>query len=203
MVDEFRTIAGPVSAATKVEGSRFLAQATPVESKQHAEESIASVRRRYFDATHHCFACRLGTDGAQFRFNDDGEPAGTAGRPILASIDKFGLTNVLVVVTRYFGGTKLGTGGLARAYGDSAEKALEGAKIVQQYVTEVMTLTFPHSQTGNVMRVVSRSGVQVEDTRYDEDVHLSIRVRKSLQNLIERELADVTSGNVIVRKAER
>jgi uncharacterized YigZ family protein len=198
--DEFRTIAGSSSANIRVEGSRFHALAAPIESKQQADDYIAKVRKESFDATHHCYAYRLGTDGDQFRFSDDGEPSGTAGKPILSSIDKLGLTNVLVVVTRYFGGTKLGTGGLARAYGEAADQALARARSIQQYVTETMTLIFPHSQTGNVMRLVSRPGIEIDDTGYDEEVHLRIRVRKSLSDDIGRELLEVTSGNVRLKR---
>ena len=198
MADEFRTIAAPVSTTTKVEGSRFLASALPVASREQADDAIASVRQRLYDATHHCFAYRLGTDGDEFRFSDDGEPSGTAGRPILTAIERSGFTNILVIVTRYFGGTKLGTGGLARAYGNATEQALVAAVPVHQYVTETLTITFPHSQTGNVMRAVSKAGAQIEQTEYDEEVHLTVRVRRSLLDDIGKELIDATSGNVRV-----
>ena len=196
MTDEFRTIAGESTAATKVEGSRFLALAAPVESKIQAEERLAMVSRQHHDAAHNCYAYRLGTTGNQFRFRDDGEPSGTGGKPILASIDKLGLSNILVVVTRYFGGTKLGTGGLARAYSEAAEQALKEAKAVRRYTTEPMRVTFPHSQIGNVMRIVSKPGIEIEETEYDEEVHLRLLERKSMKSELEHELVENTAGNI-------
>lgn len=198
MIDELRTIVGESTTAIKIEGSRFLALALPVESKTDAEGRLAVVRQQYHDATHNCFAYRLGTDGSQFRYSDDGEPSGTGGKPILAAIDRLGLSNILVVVTRYFGGTKLGTGGLARAYGQAADECLKGATIVNRYTTELMRITFPHSQIGNVMRTVSKPGVEIEFTEYDDEVHLRLLVRTSLKSELKHELVENTAGNVRV-----
>jgi uncharacterized YigZ family protein len=121
MSDTYRTLKEGASATLKVDGSRFLAEAVPVASRDEAEERIAAVRKREHRATHHCTAYRLGPEGDDFRYDDDGEPSGTAGQPILRRIHARDLTNTLVVVTRYFGGTELGTGGLMQAYGDAAE----------------------------------------------------------------------------------
>lgn len=120
MSDTFHTIARAAEAEIKVDGSRFLAEAIPVDSRATVASEIEAIREREHKATHHCTAYRLGRDGADARSNDDGEPTGTAGPPILRQIEARDLTNTLVVVTRYYGGTKLGTGGLVRAYGDAA-----------------------------------------------------------------------------------
>jgi len=210
--DEFRTLDGTAGAETKVQGSRFIERVLPVETKEAAERTVAALRKEFHDATHHCYAYRIGTRGDQFRYNDDGEPSGTAGKPILAAIDKLGLTNVLLVVIRYFGGTKLGTGGLARAYAEAAEAALGRAKVVIQYETESLIAAFPHSQTGNVMHVVSKLAVQIVEKQYVEsvgtpfpkvpfgsgEVHLTLLVRKSSVAALKEDLLAATSGNIRV-----
>ena len=149
--DEFRTLPNQARQEIKVQGSRFLCTALPTSTKEMAEEFVARIRKEFFNATHHCFAYRLGTAGDRFRYNDDGEPAGTGGKPILAAIDKFGMTDVVVVVTRYFGGTKLGVGGLARAYGEAAEKTLGSIKPVTRYILSPLLTSFPHTHISNVM----------------------------------------------------
>ena len=177
--DEFRTIRGPSGAETKVLGSRFIAGAYPIADEEAAESRLRSLREEYHDATHHCHAYRLGIDGKRFRTSDDGEPAGTAGRPILAAIEKAMLTDVLVVVTRYFGGTKLGVGGLMRAYGGAADAALAAATLVTKYITRSVDITFPHSLVGVIMHAIETAGGAVCDTRYDDLVHLRVEIRTS------------------------
>src|SRR5690606_11612852 len=123
--DTYRVVAGTARAELREKGSRFIAEVFPVETEEEAAAAIEAVRRREHAATHHCTAYRLGPEGELFRASDDGEPSGTAGLPILRQIEARGLTNTLVVVTRYFGGTKLGRGGLIRAYGEAAARALD------------------------------------------------------------------------------
>ena len=143
MKDEYLSIAVDATASLKVEGSKFIASAFPVDLRFQAEEMLTKVRKKYFDATHHCFAYTLGSEGKEFRYSDDGEPSGTAGIKILAAIQSKDLSDILVVVTRYFGGTKLGTGGLGRAYFASAHRVLSDAAVVPKVVTEEMQITFP------------------------------------------------------------
>jgi len=199
MTDEYRTIETESLAETKVQGSRFIARSIPAMSKEQAEGILQQIRKQYHDASHHCYAYRVGTSGDLFRYNDDGEPSGTAGKPILAAIDRCELTNLVVVVTRYFGGTKLGTGGLVRAYGGAALEVLRRAEIVTKYETEPLVASFPHSQIGNVMQLVSRTGTEIKDTEYDEEVHLHLKVRKSLKESLVSELINSTGGNVRVK----
>jgi len=125
IIDKYFTIEQPVFAEIKVKGSNFIAGAYPASDSVSALDILKTVRAKYFDATHNCFAYRIGFDGAEFRASDDGEPSGTAGKPIHFMITKYELSDILVVVTRYFGGTKLGVGGLVRAYSDSAEAVLQ------------------------------------------------------------------------------
>jgi len=196
MKDEFRTIEAEATAETKIQGSRFIAKVSPVESKEEVESILAALRKEFFNATHHCYAYRLGINGDQFRLSDNGEPSGTAGKPMFAAITKRELTNILVVVTRYFGGTKLGVGRLARAYGEAADLALGRAMIVTKFETEVLRSTFPHSQIGNVMHIVTLTDAQIRDTAYDEEVHLELLVRRSRLLDFKQKLVEATSGNV-------
>ena len=197
--DEYRTIREKVRTESKVQGSKFIGTAIPISTKEHAEDCIAGLRKQFHDATHSCYAYRIGLDGNQFRFNDDGEPAGTAGKPILAAIDKLAFTDVCVVVTRYFGGTKLGVGGLIRAYGDAARQALGSAEVLTKYLLETLHVTFPHSRISDVMHVTSRLGARIVDTTYDEEVHLILEIRKSKTIELQLQLVSHTSGNVAIK----
>lgn len=196
MRDSYTTLRGPSRAEIKVQASRFIARLEPVRDAAEAREVLARLRKEYFDATHHASAYRLGVGGADARAQDDGEPSGTAGRPILAALERSGLTNVIAVVIRYFGGTKLGTGGLARAYGEAAEAALREADVVERFVTGAIRASFPHAQVSNVMRSVARLGARVVDTSYDEEVHLQLEIRLSKLEELTRALRENTSGNI-------
>ncbi len=199
MKDEYQSIAADATASLKVEASKFIASAFPVDSRVQAEETLAKVRKQYFDATHHCFAYALGSEGKEFRYSDDGEPSGTAGIKILAAIQSKGLSDILVVVTRYFGGTKLGTGGLGRAYFDSAGRVLSEAAVVQKVVAEELQITFPYDETSRVMNTLSHSKAKIIDTVYDDDVTLHISVKRSSAKLLADELVNVTRGNLAVK----
>ncbi len=200
MKDEYQSIAADVRASLKVEGSEFIASAFPVDVRLQAEETLTKVRKEYFDATHHCFAYALGSEGKEFRYSDDGEPSGTAGVKILAAIQSRSLSDVLVVVTRYFGGTKLGTGGLGRAYFESARRVLSDAVIVTKVVAEEMQITFPYDETSKVMNTLSHRRARIVDTIYDDDVTLRLSVRKNSAPLLAEELVNVTRGNIAVKR---
>ena len=200
--DEYNTIQGETKAETRVQGSRFLAAAFPILTKDDAEAFISRIRKSLHDATHHCYAYRIGTEERQFRFNDDGEPAGSAGKPILAAIDGLHLTDVIVVVTRYFGGTKLGVGGLVRAYSGAAGAALSMARVVTKYQTGVIRASFPHSCISNVMHVIAKLDACIVNTLYDEEVHLDIEIRTSRSDELASALIEHTSGNVKLKLKE-
>jgi uncharacterized YigZ family protein len=197
--DEYKTIKKEGRAELKVQGSKFIATASPSTTKVEAEEFVARLKKQYHDATHNCYAYRNGTEGSQFRFNDDSEPSGTAGKPILAAIDKLGVRDVCVVVTRYFGGTKLGVGGLIRAYGDAAAQALASAGTVTRYLFDVICVSFPHLHISSVMHVTSKCGARIVDTVYDEEVHLVLEIRKSKAKELCSSLVSHTSGNVRIK----
>jgi len=196
LTDEFHTPARPGHAETRILASRFLADAVPVQSKDEAENYLQGLRKKFHDANHHCYAYRLGSDGQESRSSDDGEPGGTAGKPILAAIDREGLTNALVVVTRYFGGTKLGTGGLVRAYGEAAALALKEAGKKQQLITAPLAFAVAHPKVSQVMHISSRHDARIVQTLYDEEVHFRLEVRRSLVEKLRADLVQGTSGGV-------
>lgn len=191
MTDTYRTLADEATATLKREGSRFLAEAVPVPDRDAAEARIATVREREHKATHHCSAYRVGRSGDTFHYDDDGEPSGTAGPPILRQIDGRTLTNVLVVVTRYYGGTKLGTGGLVRAYGDAADAALARASIVERVVRTPVRVRFDYDDTSAAQQVLQRFDAEVDDSDYTEVTEWTVGVRASE---VERFVEAFTNG---------
>lgn len=194
MNDTYQTLGGYARAEIKIKGSRFIAEAMPVAHVDKAEAEIASIRKREFNATHHCTAYRIGPTGDLFRYNDDGEPSGTAGAPILRQIDGYGLTNTLVVVTRYFGGTKLGTGGLIRAYGDAAVQVLEKASVVKRILRELLRLRFRYDDTSPAMHIINQYDAVIQETTYTEETEIIIGVRRSQAAAFVEAFTDALGG---------
>ena len=168
MSDTYRTLAAAATIELKVDGSRFIGEALPAADRDTAEAQIATIRQREHSATHHCTAYRVGRAGDTFRYNDDGEPTGTAGPPLLRQIDARDLTNTLVVVTRYYGGTKLGTGGLARAYGDAASAALEAAPVVERVIRVPVRVEFAYDDTSAANRLLQQFDLKVTHRDYTD-----------------------------------
>ena len=179
MSDTYRTVDESAQAEQTVEGSRFLAEAMPVSDRRAATECVETICEREHKATHHCTAYRLGREGEDFRYDDDGEPSGTAGKLILRQIDARDLTNTLVVVTRYFGGTKLGTGGLARAYGDVASAALDRASLVERVVRTPVRVRFDYDDTAPAEQVLRQFDTEVQESTYTDVTTLTVGVRPS------------------------
>ena len=194
MADTYRTLAGPTEATLKIKGSRFIGEARPVPDAAAAEEQIEEIRKREYSATHHCTAYRVGPDGGTFRYNDDGEPSGTAGPPILRQIDALELTNVLVVVTRYYGGTKLGTGGLIRAYGDAAAEALALAPVREVIQRVPVRLRFAYADTSPAMHTIEQFDTQIVETHYTEETELVVAVRASEAEALAARFIDNLGG---------
>ena len=192
MEDEYLTIEGLTRSEIKVKGSRFIATAKPGETEPEVKAFLQAISSKFWDATHNPYAYRL--KGGSFRFSDAGEPSGTAGRPILNAIDSFGLTDLALVVTRYFGGTKLGVGGLSRAYHQAALSCLQGARVVTAYITEDLTLEFPYEQTNAVKGVLGQFGVQPIEEKYSDRVKLTLAVRKSFIEKLKRRITEATNG---------
>ncbi|MEL6658210.1 MAG: YigZ family protein [Bacteroidota bacterium] len=178
--DTYQTLAGPSEGEFKDRGSKFLAYAYPVESKADIEAAQTTVRKLHPKARHHCYAYRLGLDKNNFRTNDDGEPSGTAGRPILGQLDSAGVTNVIVIVVRYFGGTLLGASGLINAYRKSAAEALAAGSIVEKIVEEKYTLYFDYSHMSKIMNVISKPPFRMLERRFAETAELDVAIRRTL-----------------------
>ncbi len=193
-----RTVARPFRhEPPKVKGSRFIASIAPAASAEAAAAFVEARREEFSDATHTCFAWRIGA-GDALRAGDDGEPSGTAGKPILREIDGRRLTDVAVVVTRYFGGTKLGTGGLIRAYGGAAAAALDRAEIVERPVVETLRLVFAYGDSGAVQGVLSGFGLSPVDATYGAEVEMTIEVPVEDVERLTAALGDATRGRIVI-----
>ncbi len=180
----------------KIKGSRFIASLAPVGSAEAAMAFVEARREEFRDATHGCFAWRLGSGDDEWRASDDGEPSGSAGRPILREIDGRRLTDTVVVVTRYFGGTKLGTGGLIRAYGGAAAAALDLAKIVERPVVETLRLRYAYDASGAVQGVLSAFDLDPIGSEYGAEVQIDVAVPVADVDQLKAALADATRGRI-------
>jgi len=176
-VFSYQTIQSPSEGIYKEKGSKFMAFAFPVNSEEEIKNRIEALKKEYYDARHHCFAWMLGAEKNQFRAFDDGEPNHSAGDPILGQIKSKNITNVLVVVVRYFGGVKLGVGGLITAYKTAAEDALSKASIQEREVTEILKLSYSYSSTPEAMRLVKEFDLNILTQTFNEDCQLQIEVR--------------------------
>lgn len=177
--DTYSSIASRCDGLFKDNGSRFIAQAYPVESEEQVKLIVDRLKKEYHDARHHCYAYRIGLDGSVWRANDDGEPSGSAGRPILGQIDSAGLSDILVVVIRYFGGIKLGIPGLIRAYKTSTADALEHASVVEKVAGNDYRVTFPYLSMNSVMKVVKDLSLPQSGQSFAEECSMVLRVRLS------------------------
>jgi uncharacterized YigZ family protein len=176
MNDLYKTISAETQGQFKDRGSRFIALAFPVVSEDEIKKKIAELKKEYHDARHHCFAWRLGPEMERYRINDDGEPSGSAGRPIYGQIQKWEITDILVVVIRYFGGTLLGVGGLISAYKGATAEALQNANIVEKKVEQRIGLQFPYEIMNGVMKIVKEYNLAFEDQHFDLNCTLRLRV---------------------------
>jgi len=182
--DEYKTIKGPIEGSYKEKGSKFIALARPVCTLEETSAELEKIRKSYHDARHHCYAYRLGYDKSVYRINDDGEPSGTAGKPIFGQIQSFDLTNILIVVVRYFGGTKLGVGGLIRAYKTATREALENATISTKVVKDMYQVKFDYPQMNDVMRIMKDENLEQTAQDFGLDCKIQFTVRKKDSNRI-------------------
>lgn len=177
--DLFFSIDTPSTGIYKEKGSKFLAFAIPITNEADAKTQISSFVKEYHDARHHCYAYILGTDKKLFRFSDDGEPSGTAGRPIYGQLLSFNVTNILLVVIRYFGGIKLGTSGLIQAYKAAARDAMENAIIAKKYIQTFYRTDFPFPVTNKVMNLLDRNATQILSQTFTDKASITFSIRKS------------------------
>lgn len=181
MTDEYKTITEVIGEGFYSEKrSKFLAFAHHVETIDEIKDILASYRKKYYDARHVCYAYVLGADKTDFRANDDGEPSSTAGKPILGQINSYDLTNVLVIVVRYYGGVNLGTGGLIVAYRTAAADALDHATIETRLVEEVITYSFPYPMMNAVMRVIKEMQPRIVSQTFDNTCSISMSIRQEM-----------------------
>lgn len=180
-VDTYKSIASAAEGLFKDNGSRFIALAYPVESEEEIKEIVSSIRKEYHDARHHCYAYRLGLDGSVFRSSDDGEPSGSAGRPILGQIDSAGLSDILVVVVRYFGGIKLGIPGLIRAYKTSTADALASAEVVEKVAGSWYRMEFDYSLMQAAMKIIKDMDLPQRSQDFGLQCSIEVRVRLNLE----------------------
>ena len=174
--DRFRSIEAPSTGVYKDNGSKFLAFAYPVETEEQAKEHIAALRKEYFDARHHCYAWRIGLEGALWRANDDGEPSSTAGRPILGQLLSAELSDILVVVVRYFGGVKLGVPGLIKAYKTATAEAIAAARIVEKTACATCRIGFDYTRMNDVMKIVKDWNLRILSQQFENDCEITVRV---------------------------
>ncbi|WP_026967015.1 IMPACT family protein [Algoriphagus terrigena] len=189
--DSFLTLAAKSESIFKEQGSKFLCFAFPVRSEEEIKIELTALRKSYFDASHHCFAWVLGREGAHFRANDDGEPNHSAGDPILGQIRSNQLTNVLIVVVRYFGGTKLGVSGLIKAYKMGAALAIEENQIIREWVKVTLKLTFPYPAMNEVMKVVKAYELEILSQEMTLDCRMVLSLREGLASQVQEKLKDI------------
>ncbi|GAB3905750.1 IMPACT family protein [Mucilaginibacter boryungensis] len=180
--DTYLTITQPAEAVFRDRGSKFLAFAYPIRTESEIKEIVVQLKSEHSKANHHCWAMRLSPDRSVFRVNDDGEPSGTAGRPILNVLLSKNLTNILVVVVRYFGGTLLGVPGLINAYKSATEMALAEAKITEQTVKDIYTIDFEYLQMNEVMKIVKDDQLTVLNQHFDNNCSITVAIRKMQVN---------------------
>lgn len=189
--DTYRTIEALAQGLYKEKGSKFLAYAYPIRTEDEVKEYVQKLKKEYFDARHHCYAYRLGGKGEQLRANDDGEPSGTAGKPILGQLLSHELTNVLVVVIRYFGGIKLGTSGLIYAYKAATADAIANAKIVERTIDTHLAISFGYTAINDVMRILKEEEPDILSQQLEMTCLINLAIRKSKYNKLKERLLKV------------
>lgn len=195
--DSYITLSEHCPAEIKIQRSKFIANAHPITSVDDCHAILEKIRKEYYDARHHPYAYLMfGNDN--FRYNDDGEPAGSSGKPIYDAINKYGLHNIIVVVTRYFGGIKLGVGGLKRAYFDAADECLKNARTKEVIIKEKKSLTFDYAFISAVMKYIETNKIQVVENNSSDKVNLVCEVRLRDAEKFSSELFDITNGKILI-----
>lgn len=193
--DSYKSISQPSTGIYKELGSKFLSFAYPVANEEEVKEIIATLRKEYHDARHHCFAYRIGAEGEHWRANDDGEPSSSAGKPILGQLLSFGVSDVLIVVVRYFGGTKLGVPGLIRAYRSAAADALSNADVVEKIAGREIGFTFEYLKMNDVMKLLRDFSAEILEQDFDNFCKIRIRVRRGNYERLIAEISELAVKN--------
>lgn len=192
-MDTYRTIKTPSEGTYSEKRSKFLAFAMPVRSVAEVKQIVADYQKKYYDARHVCYAYMLGAERLEFRANDNGEPSGTAGKPILGQINSNELTDILIIVVRYFGGVKLGTSGLIVAYRQAAAEAIAAAEIIEKTVDEDVSFMFEYPFMNDVMRIVKEENPQIVSQGFEDDCSMTLRIRKDSMPRLKARLEKVST----------
>lgn len=198
IIDTYLTITGESEGFYKEKGSKFIAHAFPVRNEEEVKAQLAALRKQYYDARHHCYAYRIGRGEKLVRANDDGEPSNSAGNPILGQIRSKELLNVLIVVIRYFGGTKLGVGGLINAYRTAAADALENAEVEERFYSSAVTTHFDYAGMNGIMKVIKNYDLPIISQVFDNNCSITLDVRESLLEEVVSKLDKAGSRKVDV-----
>ncbi len=180
----------------KEKGSSFIAQAFPISSINEANEKLEAIKKKYYDATHHCYGYKTHSD--ELKYSDDGEPSGTAGIRIINAIDHFSLTDVILIVTRYYGGTKLGVGPLGKAYYNSAVKVLEGSNIIKKKPYQIIKIEFNFNLLKTVYKTIDNYDSKILQTKYSDKVNFEFAINANDVEIVEKRLIDLSSGQITV-----
>ncbi len=197
MADFFKTIKDTSEGLYKEKMSKFISFAIPVSSSDEAKEIVKSYQKKYYDARHVCWAYMIGTERNEFYSNDNGEPSGTAGKPILGQINSFELTNILIIVIRYFGGIKLGTSGLIVAYKTAAADAIENGEIIECHEQARLAFTFPYLSMNGVMKLVKETGVNIASQIFDNDCSMTIETNADDIPPFKNRISDIDGVSII------
>jgi uncharacterized YigZ family protein len=195
--DFYKTITASSEGLFKDKGSKFLSFAYPIDSEEQVKSIVKDLKKKYHDARHHCFAYRIGSDENNYRLNDDGEPSGTAGKPIFGQIQSHGLSDILIVVVRYFGGVLLGTSGLINAYKNSALDAISHAELIEKIVKQEVDITFPYEMISQAMRIIKDENLEVKQQQLTENCCISLYVRLTEYDRIKEKFRNTYGINVI------
>ncbi|MDD3644249.1 MAG: YigZ family protein [Bacteroidales bacterium] len=193
----YKTIAAVAEGVYREKGSKFIAFAIPVKDEEEIKEKLLEIKKKYYDARHHCYAYILDYDQSTYRINDDGEPSGTAGRPIHGQLLSKELTFVLLVVVRYFGGIKLGVSGLIRAYKEASRDALENATIIEKYIKKKFQVTTRYESINSVMNILKSDSVTIRDQQFEMDIRIQFLVHQVEAEAIVGQLEKVANTEVI------
>lgn len=196
MGDTFYTLKAPSEGVYREKMSKFMAFAHPVTTAEEAKEVIARYQKEYFDARHVCWAYMLGAARTEFQSNDNGEPSGTAGKPILGQINSFNLTNIVIAVVRYFGGIKLGTSGLITAYKEAAREAITAGEIIECHEMTEISFTFPYLAMNDVMKLVKQPGIETRSQIFDNSCEMTVAVRSDEATRLTQRLADIDGVSI-------
>lgn len=197
MSDFYQTLTAPSEGLYKEKMSKFISFAIPIQSVGEAKELIKFYQKEYFDARHVCWAYMLEASRTEFHSNDNGEPSGTAGKPILGQINSFNLTNILIIVVRYFGGIKLGTSGLIVAYREAAADAIKNGTIIECHEQSIISFTFPYLAMNDVMKIIKGDDIKIIDQQFDNLCKISISIRSDFAPSLTNHIANIDGTSIL------